>query len=124
MSNIIYNEEQEAFELPYKIWDIPLTVRFYAETEEDITDNIKNIAMQLETINGGRKKLAKMITDEGLYEGASKTLEKTLVIEDIYVDIDDEEIVAVLSLSSDDGYMKTISAEVYGCEFEIVDNSF
>ena len=58
LSNIKYNEKEEAFELPYKIWGEPKLVRFYAEDEQSIMDNLKDIAGKLAKLDGSRKKLA------------------------------------------------------------------
>ena len=120
MSNIRYNEEQEAYELPYKLWNETMTVRFYAEGESAIMSELPRIAEILETINGSRKKLASLIADNGRYEGAAQTLAKQLVMKSIYLDIDEDEIVACFTLSSADGYMKDISLELYEGEFEII----
>ena len=40
MSNIKYNEKEEAYELPYKLWDTSQTVRFYVESEEEIMKHL------------------------------------------------------------------------------------
>lgn len=120
MSNIRYNEEQEAYELPYKLWNETMTVRFYAEDESAIMSELPRIAEILETINGSRKKLASLIADNGRYEGAAQTLAKQLVMKSIYLDIDEDEIVACFTVSSSDGYMKDISLELYEGEFEII----
>lgn len=119
MSNIKYNEEQEAYELPYKLWNETMTVRFYAEDESAIMSELPRIAEILETINGSRKKLASLITEEGRYEGAAQTLAKQLVMKSIYLDIDEDEIVACFTLSSADGYMNDLNIELYEEEFEI-----
>ncbi|MBP3379334.1 MAG: hypothetical protein J6K77_00515 [Ruminococcus sp.] len=119
MSNIKYNEEQEAYELPYKMWDKSIIVRFYTDAEETIIDNLSEIAVKLETINGSKKRLARMIADEGLYEGAGETLAKELIMDSIYVDIDDGEIVVCFVVSSEDGYMMPLNVELYGSDLEI-----
>lgn len=119
MSNIKYNEEQEAYELPYKMWDKSIIVRFYTDAEETIIDNLSEIAVKLETINGSKKRLARMIADEGLYEGAGETLAKELIMDSVYVDIDDGEIVVCFVVSSGDGYMMPLNVELYGSDLEI-----
>ncbi|MCM1529035.1 MAG: hypothetical protein NC093_03465 [Alistipes sp.] len=119
MSNIRYNEEQEAYELPYKLWENSIIVRFYTDSEENILDNLSEIAVKLETINGSKKRLARMIADEGIYEGAGETLAKELVMNSIYVDIDEGEIVVCFVVSSSDGYMKPQNVELYGSDLEI-----
>ncbi len=124
MSNIKYNEEQEAFELPYKLWNNMVTIRFYTESEEDITGNISEIAMKLETINGGKKKIAELIAAESLYRGTVDFLKKVIRIDDIYADIDDDGITFCFTVSSEDGYMEPQAIELYDEEFEIVGNAF
>lgn len=124
MSNIKYNSEQEAFELPYKLWNNMVTIRFYTESEEDITGNISEIAMKLETINGGKKKIAELIAAEGLYRGNVDFLKKVIRIDDIYADIDDDGITFCFTVSSEDGYMEPQAIELYDEEFEIVGNAF
>lgn len=119
MSNIKYNEQQEAFELPYKLWDNMITVRFYAESENDIMQNLSNIAMQLETVNGGKSAIARLISDECLYNDDDESLAKHLCLESVYVDIDEDEIVVCFTVSSDDGYMYSVDMELYDGEFEI-----
>lgn len=119
MSNIKYNEEQEAFELPYKLWDKMITVRFYADSEEDIMQNLSNIAGQLETVNGGKSAIAQLISDERLYNGSDDALKDLLCLESVYVDIDDDEIVVCFTVSSNDGYMRPVDMELYDGEFEI-----
>ncbi len=124
MSNIKYNEEQEAFELPYKLWDDMITIRFYTESEEDITGNISEIAMKLETINGSKGKLSRMLTEDAIYRGSEESLKKNIVIEDIYADIDEDGIIFCFTVSSEDGYMEAQSVELYDDDFEIVGNAY
>ncbi|MDE7364661.1 MAG: hypothetical protein K2N27_07245 [Ruminococcus sp.] len=119
MSNIKYNEEQEAFELPYKLWDNAITVRFYADSEEDIISNLSEIAVQLEYVNSNKKTIATLIADEGFYNGADEVLIKHICLESIYVDVDDEEIVVCFTVDSTDGYMTSVNIELYETEFEI-----
>lgn len=124
MSNIKYNEKQEAYELPYKLWNREINVRFYTESEDDIMANLSEIAMKLETINGGKGKLSRMLADDGIYEGAAEKLSKSIVLDDIYADIDDDEIVFCFTVSSGDGYMKSQNIELYDTDFEIVGNVY
>ena len=124
MSNIKYNEKQEAYELPYKLWNREINVRFYTESEDDIMANLSEIAMKLETINGGKGKLSRMLADDGIYEGAAEKLSKSIVLDDIYADIDDDEIVFCFTVSSGDGYMKPQNIELYDTDFEIVGNVY
>lgn len=124
MSNIKYNEEQEAYELPYKLWNEEINVRFYTESEDDIMANLSEIAMKLETINGGKGKLSRMLADDGIYEGSADKLAKSIAIDDIYADIDEDEIVFCFTVSSNDGYMKPQSIELYDTDFEIIGNAY
>ena len=124
MSNISYNKEQEAFELPYKLWDNIMTVRFYTESEEDIMGNISDIAMKLETLGGSRKKIAALIAGEGYYEGSEEALSENLTLDSVYVDMDDEDIIVCFTVSSSDGYMKPQNIELIDGEFEIVQNLY
>lgn len=119
MSNIKYNKEQEAFELPYKLWDNMVTVRFYTDSEDDIMQNLSTIAAQLETVNGGKSAIAQLICDERLYNGDDEALKDFLCLESIYVDIDEDEIVVCFTVSSSDGYMYSVDMELYDGEFEI-----
>lgn len=121
MSNIKYNEAEEAFELPYKLWDNIQTVRFYVEDEKTIMDNLTAIAEKLAKLDGSRKHIAKLITDEGHYEGGNAdTLADNLSLENVYVDIDEDEIVVCIDTDSFDGYMPSaLHIELYGSDFEI-----
>ena len=107
MSNIQYNAREEAYELPYKLWDTPQTVRFYTENEDDIMKNLSVIAQKLSRVDGSKQQLAEMIIDQGYYEGGSpEALAKILELRNVYVDMDDEEIVVCFDTGTDDGYMK------------------
>ncbi|HBB72345.1 MAG TPA: hypothetical protein DCZ71_07035 [Ruminococcus sp.] len=123
MSNITYNKKEEAFELPYKIWDEVQTVRFYVEDESVIMENLSAIAGKLAELDGGKKKIAQLLVDDGVYEGHTDTLGEILTVSGVYVDIDsdgdDTEIVVCFTADSGDGYMKPASVELYGDQFEI-----
>ena len=121
VSNIKYNEHEEAYELPYKIWGEMMTVRFYTESEETIISNLKDIAKKLAQLDSGKSTIAGMLIDEGYYEGsAADALAKILKIEDVYVDIDDEDIVVCFDTGTDDGFMKGfVHVELFGELFEI-----
>ncbi len=117
MSNIIYNEKEEAFELPYTLWDKPVTVRFYVEEKSDIMNNIAGIAEKLEKLNRNKKNIAELIINEGYYED-EETLKDTLTLESVYVDIDEDGIVVCFSVDSNDGHMGKLSMEL-GADNEI-----
>ena len=121
MSNIKYNEQEEAYELPYKLWNNIITVRFYTEDEETIMKNLKDIAKKLAKLDGSKSTVAGMLIDEGYYEGSSaEELAKILKLENVYVDIDDEDTVVCFDTGTDDGYMQGLAhVELFGELFEI-----
>ena len=121
LSNIVYNEKEEAFELPYKIWENMQTVRFYVENESEIMDNLSAIAQKLAKLDGSRKHIASMLISDNYYEGGdTDTLAKNLSIENVYVDIDEDEIVVCIDVDSFDGYMSDpMHIELFGDNFEI-----
>ncbi len=122
MSNIKYNEHEEAFELPYKIWGNTQTVRFYVEEEAEIMKNLSVIAEKLAKVDGAKSQIAGILIDEGYYEGGSvDALANILNIQNVYVDIDEDEIVACFETGTDDGYMQgMVKMELYGEFFEAV----
>ncbi len=121
LSNIVYNEKEEAFELPYKIWENMQTVRFYVEDESEIMDNLSAIAQKLAKLDGSRRRIASMLIEENYYEGGdTDALVKNLSIENVYVDIDEDEIVVCIDVDSFDGYMSdSMHIELFGEDFEI-----
>jgi len=121
LSNIKYNEQEEAFELPYNIWDSPQTVRFYVDDESEIMKNLTSIAEKLAKVDGGKNQIASLLIDEGYYEGGDPdALAKILAIENVYVDIDEDEIVVCFDTGTDDGYMQGyVHAELFAGIFEI-----
>ncbi|MBQ3948612.1 MAG: hypothetical protein II656_08835, partial [Ruminococcus sp.] len=121
MSNIKYNKQEEAFELPYKLWENMQTVRFYVENESEIMDNLSAIAGKLAKLDGSRKHLAELIISDGFYEGSdTAALAKNLSLENVYVDIDEDEIVVCIDVDSFDGYMPgAVHIELFEDEFEI-----
>ena len=121
MSNIKYNEQEEAFELPYKLWNEDMTVRFYTESEETIINNLKDIAKKLARLDGGRSTVAGMLIDDGFYEGGdAEALARILKLRSVYVDIDEEETVVCFDTGTDDGFMQgDVHVELFGELFEI-----
>ncbi len=121
MSNIKYNEQEEAFELPYKLWDETATVRFYVGEEADIIKNLKDVAAKLAKLDGSRRQIAELLIDDGFYEGGDPdALAKILALANVYVDFDDEDIVLCFDASTDDGYMKAPAhVELFGELFEL-----
>lgn len=121
MSNIKYNEQEEAFELPYNIWDTSQIVRFYVDDESEIMNNLTSIAEKLAKVDGGKNQMATMLIDDGYYKGGDpEALAKILVIENVYVDIDEDEIVVCFDTGTDDGYMQGyVHVELFSGIFEI-----
>jgi hypothetical protein len=121
LSNIKYNEQEEAYELPYKLWNEDMTVRFYTESEETIISNLKDIAKKLARLDGGRSTVAGMLIDDGFYEGGdAEALARILKLRSVYVDIDEEETVVCFDTGTDDGYMQgNVHVELFGELFEI-----
>ena len=121
LSNIKYNEQEEAFELPYKLWDEALTVRFYTESEDTIMKNLSVIAKKLAKLDGSKSTIAGMLIDDGFYEGGDpEALAKILKLSNVYIDIDDEDIVVCFDTGTSDGYMKgDAHIELFADIFEI-----
>ena len=117
----MYNQQEEAYELPYKLWDEMMTVRFYTESEETIISNLSDIAKKLARLDGGRDNIAAMLIDDGFYEGGNaQALAKLLKLRNVYVDIDEEETVVCFETGTDDGYMENyVHVELFGELFEI-----
>ena len=121
MSNIRYNEQEEAFELPYKLWDKTMTVRFYTENEETIMKKLSDIAKKLAKLDSNKTVISGMLIDEGYYEGSNaEELAKILKLENVYVDIDDEDTVVCFDTGTDDGFMQGLAhVELFADIFEI-----
>ena len=121
MSNITYNEQEEAFELPYKLWGETRTVRFYVESEEEIMSRLKDVAEKLAKLDGSRRQIAELLIDEGYYEGGDPdALAKIVRLDNPYIDFDDDDVVLCFDVSTDDGYMMdSAHAELLGDIFEI-----
>ncbi|MBR2284502.1 MAG: hypothetical protein IJ874_08830 [Ruminococcus sp.] len=122
MSNIVYNEHEEAYELPYRLWDSDQIIRFYVQTEDDIMSNFSDVAQKLALVDGSRRRIAELIVDEGYYEGSdADKLAIHLAIENIYMDIDEDGIVVCMVVDSFDGYLPAqLRIEIYEDDFEII----
>lgn len=123
MSNIKYNKQEEAYELPYKLWDTEQTVRFYVEDEADIMKHLTAIAAKLAKLDGSRQSIASLLIDDGYYEGGDPdALSKILQLRNVYIDLDDEDIVVCFDTGTNDGFMKDfVSVELFADMFEITD---
>ncbi len=117
MSAVRYNEEQEAYELDYELWDRPVTVRFYVESEQDIMDNIGDIADKFDRLNRNRSKLAEIIIRDRWTKRSLLTLDpgdlaKDMYIADCSVEIDEDGIVLCLTAASEKYLDKGLSMEI------------
>jgi hypothetical protein len=121
LSNIKYNEQEEAFELPYKLWEESLTVRFYTESEDTIMKNLSAIAKKLAKVDSSKSTVAGMLIDDGYYEGGdTDALAKILKLSNVYVDIDEDDIVVCFDTGTSDGFMKgDVHIELFTDLFEI-----
>ncbi|MBQ8960033.1 MAG: hypothetical protein IJ071_02310 [Ruminococcus sp.] len=120
MSNIKYNEQEEAFELPYKLWGKVLTVRFYVDDEQTIMDNFTAVAQKLAALDGGKKKVAQLVADEGYYNGAAESLRDAINVNKAYVDIDEDGVVLCFTVDSSDGYLAPLDLELVEEQFEVI----
>ena len=121
MSNISYNKQEEAFELPYKLWDKTMTVRFYVDDEKQIMDNLSSIAKKLAKLDGSRRQIAEIIIDEGYYEGSdADALAKLLELRNVHIDLDDGDVIVCFDTGTHDGYMQDfVYVELFAEMFEI-----
>ena len=109
MDKIRYNEEQEAFEIEYSIWDKPVNVLFYMEDQQDIIDNISDIADKLGRIERNRTRIAEIIKRDGKYDKkkfpliTSAEIEKIMAVESAFVDEDDDGLVLSVSINAKNG---------------------
>ncbi len=110
MSQIIYNEEQEAYELPYQLWDGDVTVLFYVEDEQEIMDNIANIADALEKVNRNREKIAEVILRDrknpAKLKPELKKFAEGISLTDVFVDLDEGEVYIRFVVADQSGYLK------------------
>jgi hypothetical protein len=124
VSNITYNEKEEAYELPYKLWGEVMTVRFYVDSEQTIMEHLKDIAGKLEKLNGSKKAIAQLIIDEGFYDYFEPAeLAENMTLANVYVDVDEDDIVVCFCVGTKDGFAPgsdMISVELFGGDFEVV----
>ncbi len=110
MSQITYNEQQEAFELPYKLWDKEVTVLFYVESEQEIMENIKEIADALAKVDRNAEKIAEMIVRDkpnpARLRPEPKKLAETLSLTDVFVELDEGEVYVRFVVADSSGYLK------------------
>ena len=124
MSNITYNEKEEAYELPYKLWGEVRTVRFYVDSEQTIMEHLKDIAGKLEKLNGSKKAIAQLIIDEGFFDYCEPAeLAENMTLANVYVDVDEDDIVVCFCVGTKEDFAPgsdMISVELFGGDFEVV----
>lgn len=107
MNKIQYNEEQKAFEITYKLWDNDTDVLLYVKSEQEILENLGEIAGKLDKIDRNRSKIADIIArrlrsifarDDGF--------EKTLHISKALVDLDEDGAIVEFTVKSSDTSLK------------------
>ena len=110
MSQIKYNEQQEAFELPYRLWDKEVTVLFYVESEQEIMDNITVIADALAKIDRNPDKIAEVIVRDvsapGRLKPDPKEFVKGLSITDAFVELDEGEVYTRFAVADDSSFLR------------------
>lgn len=121
MEKIKYDPKEEAYEIKYKIWEKDVTVRFYVEEQQEIMDNFKDIAHQLDKLNLSKEAVSKLIVNENKYRGFSDTLIENIEVLKAYIDIDDEGSVLCFTVSSKDGCLAPLAMELFEDEFEVID---
>lgn len=118
MSQIKYNEKQEAFELPYKLWDKEVTVLFYVEEEQEIMDNIAVIADALAKVDRNLEKIAEVILRDtkgcGKLRPDPNEFSKALSITDTFVELDEGEVYIRFVVADSSGYLKDRLELEYG----------
>lgn len=113
MTGINYNAEQEAFELDYELWDKQVVVRFYVEDQQEIMDDLADIAKMLDKVNRNKQKIAEVILRDN-WAGSKKYLAesresfvKGLYIDSCSVEIDEDMgIVVGLLVGGSEGSLK------------------
>lgn len=107
MNKIQYNEEQKAFEITYKLWGNDTDVLLYVKSEQEILENLGEIAEKLDKIDRNRSKIADIIArrlrsifarDDGF--------EKTLHISKALVDLDKDGAIVEFTVKSSDTSLK------------------
>lgn len=104
--NITYNKKEEAYELPYKIWDEDVTVRFYVEQQQEIFDNLSAVAEMLGKVDANKYKIACVLAADSYFSGdeTGDNLQQHISADSLYFDIDGDELTLCMTISSRDSY--------------------
>lgn len=109
MDKIRYNEEQEAFEIDYELWGKTVTVLLYMEEQEEIMENLADIAEKLAKLDRNKQKIAEIVKRDGRYDKkrfpllTAAELEAEMVIESAFVDMDEDGAVLGVTVVTENG---------------------
>lgn len=109
MQKIKYNEEQEAFEIEYELWGRSVTVLLYMEEQEEIMENLSEIADKLGKLDRNKKRIAEVIKRDGRYDKKKfplitiAELEEKMEIESAFVDMDEDGVVLGATVVTENG---------------------
>ena len=67
MDKIKYNEKHEAYEITYNVWGKPTLVLFFTDDQQEILDNLSEIAVKLDKINSRKAKFAEIMIEGKWY---------------------------------------------------------
>lgn len=113
--NITYDPKEEAYELPYKIWDEDVTVRFYVDEQQEIFDNLSAIAEMLGKVDSNKYKIADVLADDKYFseDETADNLQQHISVDSLYFDIDGDELTLCMTVASSDSYFfDKISIEI------------
>lgn len=111
MDKIKYNENHEAYEITYNVWGKPTLVLFFTDDQQEILDNLSEIAVKLDKINSRKAKFAEIMIEGKWYNrSAHLFLEASELAEAIFaaylsVDFDDGEIYINIEIAAADDYL-------------------
>lgn len=104
--NITYDPKEEAYELPYKIWDEDVTVRFYVDEQQEIFDNLSAVAEMLGKVDANKYKIAGVLADDKYFseDETADNLQQHISVDSLYFDIDGDELTLCMTIASRDSY--------------------
>ena len=104
--NITYDPKEEAYELPYKIWDEDVTVRFYVDEQQEIFDNLSAVAEMLGKVDANKYKIAGVLADDKYFseDETADNLQQHISVDSLYFDIDGDELTLCMTVASRDSY--------------------
>lgn len=121
MEKIRYNDEQEAFEIDYSLWGDTVTVLLYMEEQEEIMENLADIAEKLEKLDRNKSRIAEIIKRDGRYDKkkfpllTSAELEAAMTIESAFIDMDEDGAVLGVTVVTENGALgEGVMVEIVG----------